>query len=299
MKNLISIIIPTYGKPQWLSAAIDSVLSQTYKDWELIVVDDNDRDTEARYCTEELMATYNDNRIQYLRHPKNLNGAVARNTGFAIAKGEYISLLDSDDMYLPQRLEKCLAVMKVAPPNVAGVYTGCEFRRGGEVYHVENKVKPGNYLKETLACTFRFHTGSNMFIRKSVVDELNGFDPLFLRHQDYEFLARLFERYDLAAISEVLVIKNNENVNLPNVQKMIQIKEQYLKKFSQQIEKLLVADRNYVYHSQYVSVAEAALRSGETDISREYYAKACGYAPLTGKEQLRRLAFTIIRLLGR
>ncbi len=295
---MISIIIPTYGTPEGLSEAIGSVLAQTYRDWELIVVDDNDPDSEARQQTEKLMETFSDGRIRYIRHLKNLNGAVARNTGFAIARGEYISLLDSDDMYLPERLEKCLAVMEAAPTNVAGVYTGCEFRRGGKVYHVETNVKPGNFLKETLACSFRFHTGSNIFVRKSVVDEINGFDPLFLRHQDYEFLARVFERYDLAAIPEVLVVKNNENVNLPKVQKMIQIKEQYLKKFSQQIEALSADDRCFVYHMQYVSIAEAALRSGEMTIARDYYKKASGYGSLSGKELLRRLAFVILRLLG-
>ena len=293
----VSVIIPTYGEPEGLEATIDSVVSQTYEDWELIVVDDNDPDTKARQQTEKLMTSYSDNRIKYLRHPKNLNGAVARNTGFVEAKGDYISLLDSDDMYMPTRLEKCLAVMKVAPASIAGVYTGCEFRYGGKVFHVEKDVKPGNFLMETLACTFRFHTGSNVFVRKCVVDELKGFDPLFLRHQDYEFLARVFQKYDLAAIPEVLVVKNNENLNLPNVQKMIQIKEQYLEKFAPQIEALSENDRNYVYHSQYVAVAEAALRSGEKSIARDYYKRASGYASLTGKEMLRRMAFSALRLL--
>jgi len=64
-----------------------------------------------------------------------------------------------------------------------------------------------------------FGTGSNIFIRKSVVDELKGFDEAFLRHQDYEFLVRVFEKYTLEAIPEILVIKNNENLNLPDVNK--------------------------------------------------------------------------------
>lgn len=291
---MISIIIPTFGPPSSLKPAIESVLSQTCMDWELIVVDDNNPDSDARKETEQLMRSFKAPRVKYLQHPYNKNGAAARNTGLAEAKGEYIAFLDSDDEYLPQRLEKCLSVMESAPSNVAGVYTGCEFRRGGEVYHVEKTIEPGNFLTLTLACTFRFQTGSNIFVRKSVVDELGGFDESFIRHQDYEFLARIFQKnYDLAAIQEVLVVKNNENVNLPNVEKMIAVKEQYLNKFKTVIETLPQKDQHYVYHTQYVLVAEAALRTKNNKIAKEYYRKASSISPLTTKEQLRRLVFTI------
>ncbi len=299
LNNRISVITPTYGIPVLLNKSIESVLNQSFGDFQYIIVDDNNPDSEARKQTESLVLSFAkiDSRIEYIKHEKNKNGAVARNTGCAAAKGKYISLLDSDDEYEPTRLEKCISLMETAPATVAGVYTGCKFRRGGVDYHVDTDIKPGNYLLEALACTFRFHTGSNIFVRKSIVDELNGFDPLFLRHQDYEFLVRVFEKYDLAAIPEVLVVKNNENVNLPDVQKLIQIKEQYLAKFAPQINSLTDADQNYIYHSHYVSVAEAALRSGEKPISKEYYAKALGYKSLTGKEWLRRLAFTILLFL--
>lgn len=293
----ISIIIPTYGTPLFLKKAISSVCSQTLSNWELIVVDDNDPNTDARNETEQLMLSYNDERIKYLQHLRNKNGAAARNTGIAEAKGKYIAFLDSDDEYLPQRLEKCLTVMDSAPINVAGVYTGCEFRKGGKVFHVEKSVEPGNYLVQTLACTFRFQTGSNIFVRKSVVDELCGFDESFIRHQDYEFLTRVFEKkYDLAAIQEVLVVKNNENVNLPNVEKMIAVKEQYLNKFRSVIDALPLKAQQYVYHNQYALVAEAALRVKNKEIAQEYYRKANSVSPLTMREHLRRWAFTIQNL---
>ena len=292
--TMVSIIIPTYGLPSGLKPAIDSILKQTCPDWELIVVDDNEPNTKPRSETEQLMHSYTDKRIVYLQHPHNKNGAAARNTGIAKAKGKYIAFLDSDDEYLPQRLEKCISVMELAPNNVAGVYTGCEFRRGGEVYHVEKTVEPGNFLVQTLACSFRFQTGSNIFVRKSVVDELGGFDESFIRHQDYEFLARVFQKgYDLTAIQEVLVVKNNENVNLPNVEKMIVVKEQYLNKFKTVIDTLSQKEQQYVYHTQYTLVAEAALRTKNRKMAKEYYRKASNISSLTTKEQFRRLVFTI------
>lgn len=293
---IVSVIIPTYGEPVFLAESIRSVQSQSFTDWEMIIVDDNNPDTVARQQTEELVGRFakTDSRIRYIKHECNMNGAVARNTGFAVAQGKYISLLDSDDLYLPNRLQKCFDIMEKAPADVAGVYTGCEFRRGGKTFNTFTDVKSGNFLLETLACTFMFCTGSNIFVRKSVVDQLKGFDPTFLRHQDYEFLVRLFEKYSLEAIPEVLVVKNNENVNLPSAEKMIEIKEQYLKKFEPTISSLSSDQQRYIYHTQYALIGEAALRTKKYSLSRRYYRMA---GRLTMRETVRRLAFTLLNII--
>ena len=93
MNQLISIIIPTYGRPTTLKRSIDSVLSQTYSKIEIIVVDDNNPDTESRKETEEVMSTFSDSRIKYLKHEHNKNGSAARNTGIRKASGKYIGIL--------------------------------------------------------------------------------------------------------------------------------------------------------------------------------------------------------------
>lgn len=287
----ISVIIPTYGEPQFLNRTIQSVLNQTFQDLEVIVVDDNNPDTDARNKTEKVMKTFSDKRLHYLKHPHNLNGSVARNTGIAKAEGKYISFLDSDDEYMSERLMKCYNVMEKVDESVAGVYTGCEFRRGGKVYHIMSDVRSGNYLVDTLACTFNLGTGSNLFIRKSVIDQINGFDGSFLRHQDYEFMVRIFERYELESIPEVLVVKNNENVNLPNVEKIIDIKKQYLKKYKSIIQARTDSEKKYIYHSQYIQIAEAAQRTKKYKLANQFYKKAKGQGGLSIKEQLRRIAF--------
>ena len=296
---LVTVIIPTYGKPKFLRDSIISVLNQTFTDLELIIVDDNNPNTESRKDTEELVdrLMQQDSRVKYLKHSKNLNGAVARNTGFAVAQGKYISLLDSDDEYMPERLQKCFDILENASDNIAGVYTGCEFRRGGKVYHIEKNVKPGNFLVDTLACKFMFCTGSNIFVRKSVVDELNGFDGTFLRHQDYEFLVRVFEKYDLAAIPEPLVIKNNENFNLPNLEKQVSIKKQYLDKFKYIIDSLPQKDVNYIMHGNYINVAENAMAQNIFKVANDFYSKASQYGGLSAREWFRRLVFPIYNIV--
>lgn len=297
----ISVIIPTYGKPQFLEKSIVSVLNQTFTELELIIVDDNNPDTEARYATEQLVNKFmqNDGRVKYLEHEKNKNGAVARNTGFTVAQGKYISLLDSDDEYMVGRLQKCYDAMEVASDSVAGVYTGCEFRRSGSAYFTYTDVKEGNFLVETLACKFMFCTGSNIFIRKSVVDELNGFDEAFLRHQDYEFLVRVFEKYSLIAVSEVLVIKNNENFNLPNLEKQVAIKKQYLDKFKYIIDALPKKDVDYIMHGNYINVAENAMAQTNFKVANEFYSNASKYGGLSAREWIRRIVYPVYNFVKR
>lgn len=298
---MISVIIPTYGIPILLDKAINSVRQQSFIDWELIIVDDNDPDSVAREKTEALVTEFmkEGSCINYIKHEHNKNGAVARNTGFAIAKGKYISFLDSDDEYTSDRLQKCFDVMEQAPESVAGVYTGCEFRRSGKTYYKYTDVNDGNYLVETLACKFMFCTGSNIFVRKSVVDELHGFDGAFLRHQDYDFLVRVFEKYSLIALSDILVIKNNENINLPNIEKQVAIKKQYLKKFKYIIDTLPQKDVNYILHGNYINVAENAMAVDNYKVANEFYDKASQYGRLSCREWFRRINYPLYNLKNR
>lgn len=110
---IVSVIIPTYKGSSALNRAIDSVLCQSYKEIEIIVVDDNDPTSDERKNTEALMSRYiGDKRIRYIKHQRNSNGAVARNTGITAATGKYIAFLDDDDYYLPNRIEKSVRYLE-------------------------------------------------------------------------------------------------------------------------------------------------------------------------------------------
>lgn len=294
----VSVIITTYGIPLYLGKAIHSVLSQTFTSIELIVVDDNNPNTEARNLTERLVQEFIDSgyNLVYLRHKQNENGAVARNTGLKVASGKYIAFLDNDDEYFPERIEKCLKEIENSNVFYAGVYTGCEFRKGGKIYYVHSNIITGNFLVDTLACSFMFSSGSNIFMRKSVIDELNGFDESFLRHQDYEFLVRVFLRYSLLGISKVLLIKNNENLNLQSVEQSIEIKDQYLVKYKAVIESLHENERRYIYYKNYISIAEHALKSKNYPLSTTYYRHAKAHLSLSLKDQYRRFILNLLNL---
>ena len=112
MNAKVSVIIPTYKRSHFLQRAIDSVLNQTYKNLEIIVVDDNEPNSDFRKKTEMKMQKYADNtKVVYIKNNKNLGGALARNEGIFNATGDYITFLDDDDIYLPQKIEVQLGYM--------------------------------------------------------------------------------------------------------------------------------------------------------------------------------------------
>ena len=105
--NLVSIIMPTYNCARFIRESIDSVLAQTYTNWELIIVDDSSTDNTA-----EMIANFNDPRIHYLRNEQNEGAALTRNKALRAVKGRYIAFLDSDDLWHPDKLERQIAFME-------------------------------------------------------------------------------------------------------------------------------------------------------------------------------------------
>lgn len=108
----VSVIIPTYKRSEFLSRAINSVINQTQKNIEIIIVDDNPPDSHYIEQTQEILKVYNDdNRIIYKKNISNLGSALSRNEGAKIASGEYVTFLDDDDIYLPKKVESQLRYM--------------------------------------------------------------------------------------------------------------------------------------------------------------------------------------------
>lgn len=108
MNELVSIIMPSYNTARYISESIQSVFAQTYKNWELIIVDDCSTDN-----TDEVVAVIEDARIRYLKNDKNSGAAVSRNRALREARGRWIAFLDSDDLWEPNKLESQIAFMEM------------------------------------------------------------------------------------------------------------------------------------------------------------------------------------------
>lgn len=107
MGELVSIIMPSYNTGRFIAESIQSVLAQTYTNWELLIVDDSSTDD-----TDVVVAQFSNSRIRYLKNEKNSGAAVSRNWALREAKGRWIAFLDSDDLWHPEKLEKQLAFME-------------------------------------------------------------------------------------------------------------------------------------------------------------------------------------------
>lgn len=211
---LVSVIIPTYKRPDKLDRAIESVLCQTYKAYEIIVIDDNNPNTEDRLLTEKCMEKYKSNEhIKYIKHDKNRNGSAARNTGIKYSKGKYIMLLDDDDEFLPEKMKAQVLCMEARDNSWGACYTRYyDIDLNGRVVMTCAEKREGKLLIEELKRNLFVHAGSNLMIRKSIVEEIGGFNERFIRNQDVEFLVRILKKYKLAYVPVwgLKVYKHNE-----------------------------------------------------------------------------------------
>lgn len=246
MKNiLVSIVIPTYGRPQTLERAVNSVLNQTYKNIEVLVVDDNNPDTDARKETEEVMHRLkeSDERVVYLQHPCNKNGSAARNTGIFNSHGKYVALLDDDDEFKPNKIAVQLETMEKLDDSWAACITGFDKLRDGELMGVGAETKEGNILLDALGRNYYACSGSNLFIRRYVLDEIHGFNESFKRNQDLELLVRILQKYKVARCAEnCLIIHAHKRTT--DVQA---VTDTFLKSFTPVIEEQSEDDKKRIY----------------------------------------------------
>ena len=254
MENiLVSIVIPTYGRPQTLERAVNSVLNQTYRNVEVIVVDDNNPDTDARKETEEIMHKLkaSDARVVYLQHPYNKNGAAARNTGIFNSHGKYVALLDDDDEFKPNKIAVQLVRMEKLDESWAACITGFDKLNEGKLVGIGAETKEGNVLLDALGRNYYACSGSNLFIRRSVLDEIQGFNESFKRNQDLELLVRILQKYKIARCDDNCLIINAHK-RTTDIQA---ITDTFLNSFGAIIEKQEDAEKKRIYFLIYLQLA--------------------------------------------
>lgn len=246
MEKRVSIIIPTYRRPIFLKRAIESVLNNTYKNIEVIVVDDNNDGDEYRVETEQLMQEMinTDQRIRYFKHHVNKNGSAARNTGIRNSTGEYIMFLDDDDVFLPEKIQKQVEFMETHDNDWGASYTQyIDIFQNGKIRKGLER-NSGNMIVYELSRNFFVHAGSNLMVRRSVVEEVDGFDESFNRNQDIEFLVKILRKYKIGYVDCIglkVYLHPRPNVDYN------QITERFIHTFSKDIESLSAEDKKKVY----------------------------------------------------
>ncbi len=251
----VSVIIPTYKRSDNLIRAIKSVLNQTYKNIEIIVVDDNDEGSTFRKENEKRLKSLVDtNKIIYLKHKKNKNGAAARNTGIKKSSGSYITFLDDDDYFLEDRIEKLVYLLDNNSKYMFA-YSSVAIVKNNNVISVVEANKLGNLKIDLLKQKSFFGTGSNMFFRKEAIKKIGFFDEKFIRHQDIEYAVRYFDFGEVIPFNEILVIKSvDDTSNVPDFSKLMATKEQFLKKFDKTINSFSLKITKSIYYDNYLEM---------------------------------------------
>ena len=259
----ITVIIPTYNRGYIIRHSINSVLNQTYKNFELIIVDDGSTDD-----TKEVVSSIKDDRLIFIQHSKNKGANASRNTGIRNAKGKYIAFQDSDDIWVTNKLELQVKIMADSPYEIGVVYSGLYLIKDGTKiyvpYHRITKINGYLYpqlLKENFVGT------QTMLIRKSCISKSHLFDEQLSRLQDWDFVIRLSKNYKFVCINEPLVtvyrnfdsISNDKLALILSLEKII---EKYYDEFKKAKElpghyfnlfKLLFMSREYGITLKYIA----------------------------------------------
>lgn len=284
MSDLVSVIVTTYSRPANLLRAINSICNQSYKNIEIIVVDDNGVGSNDQIETQNILSEYIiDNRVIYHPHEINKNGSAARNTGLKIAKGKFIAFLDDDDEYLDDKIEIQVNALKLLDDSWGGCYSNTNLI--GKSFITLNNKKSGNLAEDLLLGNVRFNT-SSLLLRREVCEYLNGFDESFVRHQDWEFMMRFFRRYKIyLPTSSALLNKYSSRTSISNFQKgrkIIEIKYKFLKTFESDINKL--DSSAIIYHEHWMQVTATLLYDKDFKLFYKYLKLANSYSAFTFKD---------------
>ena len=204
-KGLVSVIIPTYRRTDKLERAIESVLSQTYQDIELLLVNDNIPNDEYSIQLIKKVDKYKkDNRFHLLLQDKHINGAVARNFAIKQAVGEYVAFLDDDDWWEPSKIEKQVNALSQLDDSWGG--TSClitQYDANECVIGKTRKYQEGAIYKDVIFMTTDVATGT-LLLRHDSLDKAGYFDEKLVRSQDIQLLTRFTYKYKLKLVLEHL-----------------------------------------------------------------------------------------------
>lgn len=202
---LVSVVVPTYDRPDRLRRALESVAAQTYPAVELVVVDDcSPTPLEPVVERVDLRGLH---RVAYLRNEENRGGSATRNRGIRAATGEYVAFLDDDDEWKPTKLTRQVETFAASDDGVGLVYVGTELRRDGHPINTVVHSLRGRVTEDLLRGA-SISEYSGVLVRADVFDTVGFPDERFPSWQDREWFVRLSTSYAFEACEEPLVVRH-------------------------------------------------------------------------------------------
>jgi len=231
---VISIVLPTFNRAKTIGRAINSLLEQTYQDYEIIIVDDASEDE-----TEEIVKGFADEKTRYIRCKQNKGPGAARNLGIQESRGKFIAFQDSDDEWLPEKLEKQIKVFFAAEPELGVVYSDMAriTKDGSEIYYKSPIIQQDRIIDPVTKYYAVYGIGiQSTLIRKECFEKAGGFNENFLRFEDGELFIRLSKYYRFHHLPEILVKYYESPWQPSDVDKYIHVRESLLTLYAQEIK---------------------------------------------------------------
>ena len=246
---MVSVIIPTYNREGPLQYAMQSVINQTYQFWELIIVDDGSTDN-----TRDAVEKFRNENIKYL-FQKRKGVSAARNRGIMAANGNYLSFLDSDDSFLPHKLETQIESMESSPKYMMS-YSNVLFVDNNKevVIRDEQMHLSGNIYPQMLFMRDCFISTPAVIVKRKALDEVGGFDVNMKMCEDLDLWRRIARYFPVLHLPEPLVMVRYKTKDMINIKKSYGARKKYYEKaFSEDrsISKSLKKDLRYEMHSVY------------------------------------------------
>ncbi|MFP4140153.1 MAG: glycosyltransferase family 2 protein [Planctomycetota bacterium] len=276
----VSVILPAFNAANTIASAIQSVREQTFGDWELIVVDDGSSD-ETWTIVSDLTAERENERA--IRLEQNQGLAAARNTAIAAARGEWIALLDADDTWTPEKLDRCMTFLD-EHPHLRVVYTPmAPVREDGTAMAGHSKPCHAGWLGEKLFLSIFVHDPAAVFHR-DVIEEVGGFDESLRVSIGHEFWLRVSTTFEFGLINEPLALRGWSETSLTrskrarsNRYKVRVLERFYFERGGKDVvprEKAMKRLAKVNYHA-----GKALLAEGKRAAALPYLRKALRYRP--------------------
>jgi len=283
-KPTVSVLIPTYNRPEFLKGAIQTVLHQTYTDLEVIIVDDGSETDYAR----ETVGEYGDAAVRLVEHEENRGLSAARNTGIEHSQGKYIALLDDDDRWHEQKLDRQVAVLESNPD--VGLVTCClvSVSPEGEILRCEES-KPSGDLSKTIFRKNVIGTPSRVLIRSECFEEVGTFDEELPTKQDWELYIRICQKWRVCCLEEVLCFRTvHESMSSDSSdaeRDLMRIRERY----REEIKACGMWDESMAAYHKKVGVTY--LFAGDREAGKSHLRRVLDYKRTTGTVAIFLLGF--------
>jgi glycosyltransferase involved in cell wall biosynthesis len=219
----VSVVLPVFNGEPSIGRAVQSVLRQTMSDLELVVIDDGSADRTAR-----VVAGYSDRRLKFVKLENNSGTSAARNAGISLARGEYIAFLDSDDEWLPDKLEQQIEIIRASPMTTGISTTGFRIHRvvGGRCEDIIPDPHVDWRRQQLTMCALS--PGSTLLVKRDVFREVGVFDVALRRFEDWDWMIRCLALRKVVICPSVLAILHVDR--RPSVRIVKRSAERFLEK---------------------------------------------------------------------